>query len=84
MTKHCQEQIYYYGEKDGLLRRHDDSVDVMFGATGANYPSEFKNIEGIMIPMKRRVYGRDVANNVQLDPVLITIDVKNITLTREI
>jgi len=76
IAAHTKEQVLYYGE-DGLLRRQDYSVDVMGGAQGANYASDYKSIHGIFVPMKRRIYGRDPSNNKVPEPVLISIDVNS-------
>jgi hypothetical protein len=42
IASHTHEQISYFGE-DGLLRRHDYAVDVLRGAEGANYCSDYRD-----------------------------------------
>jgi hypothetical protein len=76
-ASHSRKQISYFGE-DGLLRRHDYTVDVMGGATGANYASNYHNVDGILVPMSRRVYAYDAAGQKIDDPLLVSIDFRSI------
>ena len=55
IKSHTREQISCFGP-DGLLRRHDYTVDILGGATGLNYASEYRDVGGIIIPTKRRIY----------------------------
>ncbi|CAE6808068.1 hypothetical protein [Paraburkholderia haematera] len=73
IASHSREQISYFGE-DGLLRRHDYTVDVMGGARGANYASNYRDVGGIMIPMSRRVFAYDDTGRKIDDPLLVSID----------
>lgn len=73
IASHCREQISYFGE-DGLLRRHDYTVDVLGGATGANYASNYHNVGGILVPMSRRVYAYDASGKKIDAPLLVSID----------
>ena len=51
----CREQPSYVGP-DGLLRRHEFTVDVLGGAPGVNYPYAFWEVDGILVATKRRVH----------------------------
>lgn len=75
---HSREQTSYFGN-DGLLRRHDYTVDILGGATGANYPSDYREVSGIMVPAKRRIYARDAKGNQVLEPLLVSIDIAEIS-----
>jgi hypothetical protein len=77
ISSHSRKQISYFGE-DGLLRRHDYTVDVMGGATGANYASNYRDVGGILVPMSRRVYARDAADRKIDEPLLVSIDFHSI------
>ena len=55
VKSHTREQISCFGP-DGLLRRHDYTVDILGGATGLNYASEYRDVDGIIVPAKRRIY----------------------------
>ena len=46
--------VFYFGE-DGLLRRHLYTVDVVGGAQGANYASEYRAVDGVRLATRRRV-----------------------------
>jgi hypothetical protein len=41
------------------MRRHDYAVEVLGGATGANYSTNYREIQGIEMPTTRRVYAYD-------------------------
>ena len=77
IASHTQRQISYFGP-DGLLRRHEYTVDVLGGAKGLNYAMEYRNVDGISVPMKRRVYAYDVAKRQIPEPVLVAIDINDI------
>jgi hypothetical protein len=77
---HSREQISYFGE-DGLLRRHDYTVDVSGGATGANYASDYKEFNGIIVPTKRRVYPMQPNGQKVAEPLLVSIDMSEISFT---
>src|SRR5271166_88869 len=54
---------------DGLLRRHDYTVDILGGATGLNYASDYRDVDGIIVPTKRRVYApSNSARLLAIDP----------------
>ena len=68
----------YFGD-DGLLRRYDYTVDVLGGNMAANYASDYKNVDGVAVPMKRRVYRRDANQHAVPQPVLIAIDISEMS-----
>lgn len=82
VTSHSREQISYFGE-DGLLRRHDYTVDVMGGARGANYASNYRDVGGIVVPMSRRVFAYDDAGRKIDEPLLVSIDFHDIAWSAE-
>jgi len=65
---------------DGLLRRLEYSVDVLGGAKALNYPSDYRDFNGILLPMKRRVYPVDVRRQKVAEPVLVAIDLFEVTI----
>ena len=73
VASHSREQVSYFGE-DGLLRRHEYTVDVMDGARGVNYASDYREVDGILVPAKRRVYAYDDRKNKIPAPLLVAID----------
>jgi hypothetical protein len=79
VKSHTREQISCFGP-DGLLRRHDYTVDILGGATGLNYASEYRNVDGIIVPTKRRVYAYEGDYQLVKEPLLVAIDMGEITL----
>jgi hypothetical protein len=80
VKSHTREQISCFGP-DGLLRRHDYTVDILGGAPGLNYASEYRNVDGIAVPTKRRVYAYEGDYQLVKEPLLVAIDMGEITLT---
>jgi len=79
VKSHTREQISCFG-LDGLLRRHDYTVDILGGATGLNYASDYRDVDGIIVPMKRRVYAYEGNYQLVKEPLLVAIDMGEITL----
>lgn len=79
VKSHTREQISCFGP-DGLLRRHDYTVDILGGATGLNYASDFKDVDGIIFPTKRRIYAYEGDYKPVMEPLLVKIDIGEITL----
>jgi hypothetical protein len=73
---HTKVQWAYFG-RDGLLRRQRYSVNVLKDVTAVNYASDYRSIDGIMVPMRRRVLGCDAKGNKIPLPVLVSIDINN-------
>jgi hypothetical protein len=79
VKSHSREQISCFGP-DGLLRRHDYTVDILGGATGLNYASDYRDVDGIIVPTKRRVYAYEGDYQLVKEPLLVAIDMREITL----
>lgn len=79
VKSHTKEQISCFGP-DGLLRRHDYTVDILGGATGLNYASDYRDVDGIIVPTKRRVYAYEGDYQLVKEPLLVAIDMGDITL----
>jgi hypothetical protein len=77
VKSHTRTQISCFGP-DGLLRRHDYTVDILGGATGLNYASDYREAGGIVIPAKRRVYAYEGDFQPVWDPLLVSIDMGEI------
>ncbi len=78
VKSHTREQFSCFGP-DGLLRRHDYTVDILGGATGLNYASEYRDVQGIIVPTRRRIYAYEDDYVKVPDPVLVAIDMGEIT-----
>lgn len=81
IKSHTKTQIVRFGP-DGLMRRHDYTVDILLGATGANYPTEYRDVQGIMMPTKRRIYAYDDAMRKMPEPLLVSVDFEQLTFSR--
>lgn len=77
IASHTREQISYFGP-DGLLRRHDYTVDILGGATGVNYATNYRTVNGIVVPTTRRVYAYEGDHVVVPEPLLVAIDMGEI------
>ena len=80
IKSHSREQISCFGP-DGLLRRHDYTVDILGGATGLNYASEYREVGGIIFPTKRRIYSYEGDYQLVPEPLLVSIDMGEITVS---
>ncbi len=80
VKSHTREQISCFGP-DGLLRRHDYTVDILGGATGLNYASEYRDVDGVKLPTKRRVYAYEGDYQIVKEPLLVAIDIGEISFT---
>jgi hypothetical protein len=79
VKSHTREQIFCFGA-DGLLRRHDYTVDILGGGTGLNYATNYQDIEGIIFPTTRRVYAYTGDYQRVPEPVLVAIDITDVRL----
>jgi len=79
IKSHTHKQISCFGP-DGLLRRHDYTVDILGGATGLNYASEYREVGGIIFPTKRRIYAYEGDYQLVPEPLLVKIDIGDITV----
>lgn len=77
---HSTEQTFYFN-KFGILARHDYSAVVLGGAPSANYASDPKSFSGIVVPTKRRVYGRAADGTPMRDRLAVSIDFHDIVAT---
>jgi hypothetical protein len=79
IKSHTREQISCFGP-DGLIRRHDYTVDILGGATGLNYATDYRDVDGIIFPTKRRIYAYEGDYQLVPEPLLVKIDIGEITL----
>ena len=79
VTSHARQQISCFGP-DGLLRRHDFTIDILGGATGLLYATDYRNVDGITIPTTRRGYAWEGDYQLLPEPLLVAIDMGEITI----
>jgi hypothetical protein len=80
VKSHTRTQFSCFGS-DGLLRRHDYTVDILGGSQGLNYAHDYATCDGIVFPLTRKVVGYQGDYQPIMDPVLVDIRMKNLTLT---
>ncbi|MFM0076737.1 hypothetical protein PQQ86_36935 [Paraburkholderia sediminicola] len=73
IASHTRTQVTHFGP-DGLMRRHDYTVDILGGAAGANYTTNYREFQGIMMPTTRRIYAYDEAMQKVPEPLLVSLD----------
>ena len=79
VKSHTREQISSFGP-DGLLRRHDFTIDILGGATGMLYATDSRNVDGIIIPTTRRGYAWQGDYQRIPEPLLVAIDMGEVTM----
>jgi hypothetical protein len=62
------------------LRRHDYTVDILDGTTGLNYAYDYRDVEGIIVPTKRRMYAWEGDYQLVKEPLLVAIDIRTIAV----
>ncbi len=73
---HTRQQVSCFGP-DGLLRRHDFTIDVLGGAPESQlYATGYRDVDGIIIPTTRRAYAQDGDDQV----VMVAIDMGDVTV----
>ena len=60
------------------MRRHDYTVDILGGATGANYALDYRTYQGIKVPMARRIFAYDDKSQKVPEPVLVSINIASV------
>lgn len=80
IVAHTKHQTYYFDDA-GLLQRLDYSVDILGGGPAVNYPSEYREFDGIMVPTRRRVYVRNPDGSPVRDSVSIAVDFTDIAFS---
>ena len=73
---HPRQQISCFGP-DGLLRRHDFTIDILGGAPESQlYATGYRNVDGIIIPTTRRAYAPEGDDQL----LMVAIDMGKITI----
>ena len=74
---HSKEQVFYFDEK-GLLKRMDYNVDISGNTAAAQYVFDYQDFQGIKLPTRRLVYGRDAQNQYVKEPVVVSINLLDV------
>ncbi len=78
VASHGSDQVFYLGP-EGLLRRHDYTVEIAGDAPIGLYTDEHQIYGGISFPTLRRAVRRQPDGTTDPDPALLTIDISRIT-----
>jgi hypothetical protein len=77
IATHNQIQDFYFGE-DFLLRRHDYFIDVAGDFPATQYVFDYREVNGIHLPTKRRAYKRSEDGSLMKEELMVYIDYSNI------
>jgi len=80
IATHSTEQTLYVGA-DGLLKRHDYDVEIAGNTPGAHFVSDYVEVQGLMFPTKRRIFPRQPDGQAMAEPLVVSIDLDQITLS---
>lgn len=80
INTHCPQQTFYV-DSDGLIGRHDFLAEpVGAWANAALYCSQYRCIDGIVFPTRRRVFPRGLRGSVLPQPTLLALDFDEIKI----
>jgi hypothetical protein len=82
LATHSSEQTLYFND-DGQLARHDYDVEISGGSTAAHYASDYREISGIMLPTKHRIFPRNPDGQALDEPLIVSIDLSEIAFSTE-
>lgn len=74
---HTREQLYYF-DCNGLLKRNDYQVDIIRGNGTAHYVFDYADFQGIKLPTRRHVYGRDENRQYVKNPMRIDVKMNQV------
>lgn len=77
IATHSAEQVLYV-DSNSLLRRRDYQVDIAGGTPAAHYMDDHREFDGIMLPVKRVVHGRDGDGRKVPEPITVSIDIDDV------
>lgn len=81
LTTHAPAQTFYVSAEDHLLRRHDYDAEVLNGLPAAHYSAGYRTFGGITFPTRRWVVPRNPDGTGAGGPVLVSLDIRSITLS---
>ncbi|KOS06122.1 hypothetical protein AM493_08810 [Flavobacterium akiainvivens] len=76
---HSKRQVFYFDE-NSLLKRHDYWPVVLGGSSATQIIEDYKEFQGVKTGTKRNIYIlNDADNSYQTDPVLVSIDILDVS-----
>jgi NAD(P)-dependent dehydrogenase (short-subunit alcohol dehydrogenase family) len=61
----------------------DNPSLLLGGASGLNYAADYREVDGIVVPTKRRVYAPDANKREIAEPVLVAIDIQDVSFSAD-
>jgi hypothetical protein len=78
VVAYSRQQTYYFDD-DGSLRQLDYDIDILGGVPAAQYPSDYREFDGIMVPTRRRAHVRNLDGSPLRRSTSIAIDITRVT-----
>lgn len=78
IASHSRQEEFFFGS-DFLIRRHDYRVDIAGGFAAQHYVSEIVEVDGLMVPTRRRAYRCDAAGRPLADELMVAIDISDVS-----
>jgi hypothetical protein len=82
LPTHCPEQVFYFDDA-GLLRRfdyHPEVVNPQGPIPAAHYCYRHEDFSGLVVPTRRRVFGRAEDGTVAFDQAFVELEVTDVAL----
>ncbi len=80
LATHSSEQTLYFND-DGQMVRHDYDVEITGGTNAAHYASDYREVDGIKLPTKHRIYPRTPDGQSLEEPLIVSIDLSEIAFS---
>jgi hypothetical protein len=80
LATHSAVQTYYFDAETGLQRRIDYAPEVTANTPTAHYTSEHRDFDGLIVPTRRRMLGRDEHGVADHSGANILLDVHDLRL----
>jgi hypothetical protein len=77
VVAYCRQQMFYFDD-DGSLRQIDYVIDILGGVPAVQYPSDYREFDGIMVPTRRRAHVRSSDGSPLLRSTSFAIDVTRV------
>lgn len=73
MSVSTRRQTWYF-DNSGFLCRIDFRIDLLGGAPLVSYPLDYCECDGVLVPMRHRVYARTAGGTADLSTTLLALD----------
>lgn len=80
IATHNPHQVFYF-DSDCMQRRMDYVTEILGSTLVAHYTSRHRSFDGIVMPVRRRVFRRNPDNTSNLNMPSITIDIHDVSLS---